>query len=92
MGGGDDESDSDSQSTGMDCGSVKRSLEVLCQDLNMDEDTSMEALEVFTKMFNTYTLEVNINYLLSIIIVLLSGCSVSRSEENMDEETRGSSG
>uniref|UniRef100_A0A8B9LAW1 Retinoblastoma-like protein 1 n=1 Tax=Astyanax mexicanus TaxID=7994 RepID=A0A8B9LAW1_ASTMX len=32
-------------------------LEALCQELNMDEETAEEALENFTSIWNTYTLE-----------------------------------
>ncbi|KAM3878360.1 retinoblastoma-like protein 1 [Diretmus argenteus] len=52
---GDESSDSDSGT--MDESSVRKSLETLCQELNMDEQTGTEAMENFTKMWNTYTLE-----------------------------------
>lgn len=42
----------------MEESSVRRSLETLCQELNMDEHTATEALENFTAIWNTYTLEV----------------------------------
>lgn len=42
----------------MEQSSVRRSLETLCQELNMDEETATEALENFTAILNTYTLEV----------------------------------
>lgn len=42
----------------MEENSVRRSLETLCQELNMDEQTATEALENFTAIWNTYTLEV----------------------------------
>jgi hypothetical protein len=54
--GGDESPDSDSGR--MDESSVRRSLETLCQELNMDEQTATEAMENFTAMWNTYTLEV----------------------------------
>lgn len=38
--------------------SVHRSLNTLCQELNMDEQTATEALQNFTAISNTYTLEV----------------------------------
>uniref|UniRef100_A0A669E5R5 Retinoblastoma-like protein 1 n=1 Tax=Oreochromis niloticus TaxID=8128 RepID=A0A669E5R5_ORENI len=37
--------------------SVRRSLETLCQELNMDEQTATEAMDNFTAIWNTYTLE-----------------------------------
>ncbi|KAM9408624.1 retinoblastoma-like protein 1 isoform 2-T2 [Pholidichthys leucotaenia] len=37
--------------------SVRSSLEALCQELNMDEETATEAMENFTAIWNTYTLE-----------------------------------
>uniref|UniRef100_A0A8D0CZC6 Retinoblastoma-like protein 1 n=1 Tax=Sander lucioperca TaxID=283035 RepID=A0A8D0CZC6_SANLU len=37
--------------------SVRRSLETLCQELNMDEQTATETMENFTAIWNTYTLE-----------------------------------
>ena len=43
----------------MEESSVRRSLEALCQELNMDEQTATEAMESFTAIWNTYTLEVN---------------------------------
>uniref|UniRef100_A0A667XAV7 Retinoblastoma-like protein 1 n=1 Tax=Myripristis murdjan TaxID=586833 RepID=A0A667XAV7_9TELE len=52
---GDDSPDSDSGR--MDESSVRRSLETLCQELNMDEQTSTEAMENFSAIWNTYTLE-----------------------------------
>uniref|UniRef100_A0A671WHC0 Retinoblastoma-like protein 1 n=1 Tax=Sparus aurata TaxID=8175 RepID=A0A671WHC0_SPAAU len=36
---------------------VVESLETLCQELNMDEQTATEAMENFTAIWNTYTLE-----------------------------------
>lgn len=52
-----DESDSDSGRT--DESSVRKSLEMLCQELNMDEQTASEAMQNFKSIWNTYTLEVN---------------------------------
>ncbi|KAM4613036.1 retinoblastoma-like protein 1 [Polymixia lowei] len=52
---GDESSDSDSGR--MDESSVRKSLETLCQELNMDEQTATEAMENFTSIWNTYTLE-----------------------------------
>uniref|UniRef100_A0A8D3CUI5 Retinoblastoma-like protein 1 n=1 Tax=Scophthalmus maximus TaxID=52904 RepID=A0A8D3CUI5_SCOMX len=37
--------------------SVRRSLETLCQELNMDEQTAAAAMDNFTAIWNTYTLE-----------------------------------
>uniref|UniRef100_A0A3B5PP90 Retinoblastoma-like 1 (p107) n=1 Tax=Xiphophorus maculatus TaxID=8083 RepID=A0A3B5PP90_XIPMA len=37
--------------------SVRRSLETLCQELNMDEQTAAEAMDNFTAIWNTYSLE-----------------------------------
>ncbi|CDQ90024.1 unnamed protein product [Oncorhynchus mykiss] len=53
-----DESDSDSGRT--DESSVRKSLEMLCQELNMDEQTASEAMQNFKSIWNTYTLEGNI--------------------------------
>ncbi|KAG5274365.1 hypothetical protein AALO_G00135310 [Alosa alosa] len=50
-----DESDSESGKT--DDSSVRKSLEALCQELNMDEETATEAMQNFTAIWNTYTLE-----------------------------------
>ncbi|XP_061779729.1 retinoblastoma-like protein 1 isoform X1 [Nerophis lumbriciformis] len=51
------EESSDSESGRMEESVVRRSLETLCQELNMDEHTATEALENFTAIWNTYTLE-----------------------------------
>ncbi|KAM6928454.1 retinoblastoma-like protein 1 [Xenentodon cancila] len=51
------EESSDSESGRMEENSVRRSLETLCQELNMDEQTATEALDNFTAILNTYTLE-----------------------------------
>ncbi|GAA6230630.1 retinoblastoma-like protein 1 [Lates japonicus] len=51
------EESSDSESGRMDESSVRRSLETLCQELNMDEQTAAAAMENFTAIWNTYTLE-----------------------------------
>lgn len=48
-----------SDSSRMEESSVRRSLETLCQELNMDEQTATEAMDNFTAIWNTYTLEVN---------------------------------
>uniref|UniRef100_A0A671WHF5 Retinoblastoma-like protein 1 n=1 Tax=Sparus aurata TaxID=8175 RepID=A0A671WHF5_SPAAU len=48
---------SDSESGRMEESSIRRSLETLCQELNMDEQTATEAMENFTAIWNTYTLE-----------------------------------
>lgn len=53
-----DESDSESGKT--DDSSVRKSLEALCQELNMDEETATEAMQNFTAIWNTYTLEVGL--------------------------------
>lgn len=53
------EESSDSESGRMEESSVRRSLETLCQELNMDEQTATEAMENFTAIWNTYTLEVS---------------------------------
>ncbi|XP_067100005.1 LOW QUALITY PROTEIN: retinoblastoma-like protein 1 [Osmerus mordax] len=50
-----DESDSDSGR--MDESSVRTSLDALCQELNMDEETATEAMQNFAAIWNTYTLE-----------------------------------
>lgn len=49
--------ESDSESGKNDDGSVRKVLEGLCQELNMDEETSTEAMQNFTSIWNTYTLE-----------------------------------
>ncbi|KAI4800233.1 hypothetical protein KUCAC02_013414 [Chaenocephalus aceratus] len=54
------EESSDSESGRMEESSVRRSLETLCQELNMDEQTAAETLENFTAIWNTYTLEDNV--------------------------------
>uniref|UniRef100_A0A8C9YBW7 Retinoblastoma-like 1 (p107) n=1 Tax=Sander lucioperca TaxID=283035 RepID=A0A8C9YBW7_SANLU len=51
------EESSDSESGRMEENSVRRSLETLCQELNMDEQTATETMENFTAIWNTYTLE-----------------------------------
>uniref|UniRef100_A0A3Q3J8Y2 Retinoblastoma-like protein 1 n=1 Tax=Monopterus albus TaxID=43700 RepID=A0A3Q3J8Y2_MONAL len=51
------EESSDSESGRMEESSVRRSLETLCQELNMDGQTATEAMENFTAIWNTYTLE-----------------------------------
>ncbi|KAM4583235.1 retinoblastoma-like protein 1 [Fundulus diaphanus] len=51
------EESSDSESGRMEESSVRRSLETLCQELNMDERTASEAMDNFTAIWNTYTLE-----------------------------------
>ncbi|KAL7891877.1 hypothetical protein AOLI_G00013530 [Acnodon oligacanthus] len=51
-----DETDSESGKSD-DGGSIRRSLDALCQELNMDEETATEALQNFTAVWNTYTLE-----------------------------------
>uniref|UniRef100_A0A3Q2TKX4 Retinoblastoma-like protein 1 n=1 Tax=Fundulus heteroclitus TaxID=8078 RepID=A0A3Q2TKX4_FUNHE len=51
------EESSDSESGRMEESSVRRSLETLCQELNMDERTASEAMDNFSAIWNTYTLE-----------------------------------
>uniref|UniRef100_A0A672ZPG6 Retinoblastoma-like protein 1 n=1 Tax=Sphaeramia orbicularis TaxID=375764 RepID=A0A672ZPG6_9TELE len=51
------EESSDSESGRMEESSVRRSLEALCQELNMDEETASEAMDNFSCIWNTYTLE-----------------------------------
>ncbi|KAF0022335.1 hypothetical protein F2P81_025400 [Scophthalmus maximus] len=51
------EESSDSESGRMEESSVRRSLETLCQELNMDEQTAAAAMDNFTAIWNTYTLE-----------------------------------
>ncbi|XP_057702474.1 retinoblastoma-like protein 1 isoform X2 [Corythoichthys intestinalis] len=51
------EESSDSESGRMEESVVRRSLETLCQELNMDERTATEAMDNFTAIWNTYTLE-----------------------------------
>ncbi|CAN9512595.1 unnamed protein product [Ophioblennius macclurei] len=48
---------SDSESGRMEEASVRASLEALCHELNMDEHTAGEALDNFSAIWNTYTLE-----------------------------------
>lgn len=52
-----DETDSDSGKSD-EGGSIERSFETLCLELNMDEETAKEAMQNFTSIWNTYTLEV----------------------------------
>lgn len=54
----EDESDSDSGKSD-EGGSIRRRLETLCQELNIDEETATEAMQNFTSIWNTYTLEVS---------------------------------
>uniref|UniRef100_A0A8C1JNP2 Retinoblastoma-like 1 (p107) n=1 Tax=Cyprinus carpio TaxID=7962 RepID=A0A8C1JNP2_CYPCA len=49
--------ETDSESVKSADGSIRSSLEALCQELNMDEETAAEALENFSSIWNTYTLE-----------------------------------
>ncbi|XP_041639916.1 retinoblastoma-like protein 1 [Cheilinus undulatus] len=51
------EESSDSESGRMEESSVRRSLESLCQELNMDGETAEEAMDNFSTICNTYTLE-----------------------------------
>uniref|UniRef100_A0A665TQK6 Retinoblastoma-like protein 1 n=1 Tax=Echeneis naucrates TaxID=173247 RepID=A0A665TQK6_ECHNA len=51
------EESSDSESGRMEESSVRRSLEALCQELNMDEQTAAAAMDNFSSIWNTYTLE-----------------------------------
>ncbi|XP_077385578.1 retinoblastoma-like protein 1 [Festucalex cinctus] len=51
------EESSDSESGRMEESVARRSLETLCQELNMDERTATEAMDNFTAIWNTYTLE-----------------------------------
>uniref|UniRef100_A0A8P4G9Y5 Retinoblastoma-like protein 1 n=1 Tax=Dicentrarchus labrax TaxID=13489 RepID=A0A8P4G9Y5_DICLA len=51
------EESSDSESGRMEESSIRSSLETLCQELNMDEHTATEAMENFSSIWNTYTLE-----------------------------------
>ncbi|TRZ01222.1 hypothetical protein DNTS_006048 [Danionella cerebrum] len=49
--------DTDAESVKSDDGSIRRNLDALCQELNMDEETGAEALLNFRSIWNTYTLE-----------------------------------
>ncbi|XP_037304283.1 retinoblastoma-like protein 1 isoform X1 [Pungitius pungitius] len=51
------EESSDSECGRMEESSVRRSLETLCQELNMDESTASETMDSFSGIWNTYTLE-----------------------------------
>ncbi|XP_077581531.1 retinoblastoma-like protein 1 [Stigmatopora nigra] len=51
------EESSDSESGRMEESVVRKSLETLCHELNMDERTATEAMDNFTAIWNTYTLE-----------------------------------
>lgn len=51
------EESSDSDSGRMEESSARSSLEALCQELNLDEQTATEAMDNFTTIWNTYTLE-----------------------------------
>ncbi|XP_034442628.1 retinoblastoma-like protein 1 [Hippoglossus hippoglossus] len=46
-----------SESGRMEERSIRRSLEILCQELNMDEQTAAAAMDNFTAIWDTYTLE-----------------------------------
>uniref|UniRef100_A0A6Q2XAT5 Retinoblastoma-like 1 (p107) n=1 Tax=Esox lucius TaxID=8010 RepID=A0A6Q2XAT5_ESOLU len=50
-----DDSDSDSGRTNES--SIQISMDMLCQELNMDEQTASEAMQNFKSIWNTYTLE-----------------------------------
>lgn len=50
----------DSESSRMEESSVRTVLEKLCQELNMDEQTATEAMQNFTAIWNTHTLEVKL--------------------------------
>lgn len=51
------EESSDSESGRMEENSARRSLEALCQELNLDEHTATEAMDNFSNIWNMYTLE-----------------------------------
>lgn len=51
------EESSDSESGRMEETSARRSLEALCRELNLDEQTATEAMDNFSAIWNTYTLE-----------------------------------
>lgn len=48
----------DAESRRMEESSLRTSLDKLCQELNMDEQTATEAMQNFTAIWNTHTLEV----------------------------------
>lgn len=50
----------DSGSSRMEESSVRTVLEKLCQELNMDEQTATEAMQNFTAIWATHTLEVKL--------------------------------
>lgn len=50
----------DPESSRMEESSVRTVLEKLCQELNMDEQTATEAMQNFTAIWDTHTLEVNL--------------------------------
>lgn len=50
----------DSESSRMEESSVRTVLEKLCQELNMDEQTATEAMQNFTAIWATHTLEVKL--------------------------------
>lgn len=54
------EESSDSESGRMEETSARRSLEALCRELNLDEQTATEAMDNFSAIWNTYTLEVRL--------------------------------
>uniref|UniRef100_A0A672PY43 Retinoblastoma-like protein 1 n=1 Tax=Sinocyclocheilus grahami TaxID=75366 RepID=A0A672PY43_SINGR len=49
--------ETDTESVKSADGSIRSNFEALCQELNMDEETAAEALENFSSIWNTYTLE-----------------------------------
>uniref|UniRef100_A0A8C9TWL1 Retinoblastoma-like 1 (p107) n=1 Tax=Scleropages formosus TaxID=113540 RepID=A0A8C9TWL1_SCLFO len=51
------ENEMDSQSGNAADSTAREIMETLCQELNMDEDTADEAMQNFTAIWNTYTLE-----------------------------------
>ncbi|KAJ8260374.1 hypothetical protein GJAV_G00181390 [Gymnothorax javanicus] len=47
----------EAESGAADTSSVRKSLDAMCQELNMDGETATEALNNFSAIWNTYTLE-----------------------------------
>uniref|UniRef100_A0A3P8WXZ0 Retinoblastoma-like 1 (p107) n=1 Tax=Cynoglossus semilaevis TaxID=244447 RepID=A0A3P8WXZ0_CYNSE len=56
----------------MEESAVRRSLEALCQELNMDEQTASAAMDNFNTIWNTYTLEGDVVHWLA--CALYSAC------------------
>lgn len=67
---------------------IRGSLEMLCQELNMDEETASEALRNFSSVWNTYTLEVSNIMFFTITNCLLTFKNILWSYKNTELRQR----